>query len=99
MMATFKTFSEYVQQRDGELGGRGPSAPTNWNAASIPNGDLGDDAAAQPTCPDERDRVAERSMFRGLFKAVNPARPVSPTNSRLLASPSRTRLKSQIIGK
>jgi hypothetical protein len=29
--------------------------------------------------------VAERSIMSGLFKVVNPARPVSPMNSRLLS--------------
>jgi hypothetical protein len=46
------------------------------------------------------DPLAERSLFRGLFKAVNPARPVSPTNSRLFATPSRKkRLGSQVMGR
>jgi hypothetical protein len=42
--------------------------------------------------------VAERSITGGMFKAVNPARPVSPTNSRLFALPGRKRFKSQIMG-
>jgi hypothetical protein len=33
--------------------------------------------------------MAERSVFRGPFKVVNPARPASPLNSRLLASPAK----------
>ncbi len=53
----------------------------------------------EPGIPGGRDQVAERSIFRGMFKAVNPARPVSPINSRLLASPFRKRLKSQIMGR
>jgi hypothetical protein len=42
--------------------------------------------------------VDERSITGGMFKAVNPARPVSPTNSRLFALPGRKRFKSQIMG-
>jgi hypothetical protein len=42
--------------------------------------------------------VAERSITGGMFKAVNPARPVSPTNSRLFALPARKRFKSQVMG-
>jgi hypothetical protein len=42
--------------------------------------------------------VAERSITGGMFKAVNPARPVSPTNSRLFALPGRKRFKSQVMG-
>ena len=49
-----------------------------------------------------QDQVAGTSIFRGLFKnpfkAVNPSRPVSPNNSRLLASSARKRLKSQVMG-
>jgi hypothetical protein len=42
--------------------------------------------------------VAERSIMRGFFKAVNPSRPISPTNSRLLALPGQRRIKSQVMG-
>lgn len=42
--------------------------------------------------------VAERSITGGMFKAVNPARPVSPTNSRLFDLPGRKRFKKQIMG-
>ncbi len=43
--------------------------------------------------------VAERSVMGGIFKAVNPSRPVSPTNSRLFALPGRKRFKSQVMGR
>jgi hypothetical protein len=44
--------------------------------------------------------MAERSVFRGLFKVVNPARPASPLNSRLLASPAKKkRPGSQVMGR
>jgi hypothetical protein len=43
--------------------------------------------------------VAERSITGGMFKAVNPARPISPTNSRLLSFPGQRRIKSQIMGR
>jgi hypothetical protein len=53
--------------------------------------------------PSEQDRgrapVAERSLMRGVFRAVNPARPVSPTSSRLLAGPFPRKFKSQVIGR
>jgi hypothetical protein len=53
-----------------------------------------------PSGPDRgRAPVAERSLMRGVFRAVNPARPVSPTNSRLLAGPFPRKLKSQVIGR
>ncbi len=42
---------------------------------------------------------AERSVTAGMFKAVNPARPVSPTNSRLLSPTVGKRFKSQVIGR
>jgi hypothetical protein len=43
--------------------------------------------------------MAERSVFRGLFKAVNPARPASPLNSLLLTSPAKKkRPGSQVMG-
>jgi hypothetical protein len=42
--------------------------------------------------------VDERSITGGMFKAVNPSRPVSPTNSRLFALPGRKRFKSQVMG-
>ena len=43
--------------------------------------------------------AGRRSPFRGLFKVVNPARPASPLNSKLLASPWKKRLKGQVMGR
>lgn len=43
--------------------------------------------------------VDESKLMPGLGKAVNPARPASPLNSRLLASPFRKRFSSQVVGK
>ncbi len=43
--------------------------------------------------------VAERSLMGGIFKAVNPARPISPMNSRLLSPATQKRFKSQVIGR
>jgi hypothetical protein len=43
--------------------------------------------------------VVERSLMSGMFKAVNPARPVSPMNSRLLSPFGKKRFKSQVIGR
>jgi hypothetical protein len=48
--------------------------------------------------PFRRD-VSERSITAGMFKAVNPARPVSPVNSRLLSGPFPRKLKSQVVGR
>ena len=44
------------------------------------------------------DPVAERSLYP-LLGAVNPARPVSPMNSKLLAMPGRRKLKGQVMGR
>jgi hypothetical protein len=85
-MENFMSFAEYLGQRDEARGSFVPS----------PTGD--GDAPDLPMVPGDPDPVSERSMFRGVFKAVKPARPASPTNSRLLASPSRKRLGSQVIG-
>jgi hypothetical protein len=57
-----------------------------------------------PDAMDDGAQVEVRSLFgnpfKGVFKAVNPARPVLPSNSRLLASPFRKkRLKSQVMGR
>ncbi|QDV35663.1 hypothetical protein [Tautonia plasticadhaerens] len=43
--------------------------------------------------------TGRRSTTHGLIGPVNPARPVSPTNSRLLASPFRRRLRGQVVGR
>ena len=56
--------------------------------------------AEAPAGPDHgQDRVEGRSLFRGLYKAVNPARPISPTNSRLLSLPGQKRIKGQVMGR
>jgi hypothetical protein len=57
-------------------------------------------SAAEPPDPDQGSTpVDERSLMGGIFKAVNPARPVSPMNSRLLSPPIQKRFKSQVIGR
>jgi hypothetical protein len=43
--------------------------------------------------------LAERSITGGMFKAVNPARPVSPTNSRLFSLPGQKKIKIQVMGR
>ena len=56
--------------------------------------------ANEPAEPDRvPDPVAERSITGGMFKAVNPARPVSPLNSRLLSGPFPKKLKGQVVGR
>ncbi len=61
------------------------------------------DGCEPPWEPEEDvagEALAERrSPFRGLFKVVNPARPVSPLNSKLLASPREKRLNGQVMGR
>lgn len=103
-MESYKTFAEFLDQRDAI--GRG----TDTSPASMEDGWI--DPPGEPTTGDDptqpgsgvdRDQVFERSrfsgLFKGLFKVVNPARPASPLNSRALASPFRKRLKSQVMGK
>jgi hypothetical protein len=51
---------------------------------------------AEPGCEPP---VAERSIMAGMFKVVNPSRPVSPVNSRLLSFPGQKRIKSQVMGR
>jgi hypothetical protein len=96
--------SEYLAQRDAEdrsaAGSSSSSGGCDTSAAS--ETDQGNDAACRDmvnALGRYRGHVSERSMFRGVFKAVNSARPASPTNSRLLASPFRKRLKSEVIGR
>ncbi len=48
---------------------------------------------------DREVQVDERLFPRGMFKAVNPSRPVSPLNSRDLASPHKKTFKSQVVGR
>jgi hypothetical protein len=99
VMGCFRTFGEYLEQRGFPARDAVPAdavgvgAEADWTGHPRPDpGILGDGG-----------HVSERSLFRnpfkGVFKAVNPARPVSPTNSRLVASPARRRLGSQVIGR
>ncbi len=94
-MDNFQTFAEFLAQRDTDTStvvvgteGTGPVEEP------VTGGD-----PDRPGIPTARDQVAERSIFRGMFKAVNPARPISHLNSRLLASPFRKRYRSQIMGR
>jgi hypothetical protein len=96
----FQTFTEFLRLRDGDRRATDPTLP-------VPCGDMVEPTTSDdPTHPGrsvDRDQVSERSrfsgLFKGLFKVVNPARPASPTNSRLLASPFKRKLKSQVMGK
>jgi hypothetical protein len=96
-MRHFKSFAEYVEQRAADhrddpesiaSGGEPILALDGWANGGSP-----------PSSATSCGQVAEPSLFRGLFKAVNPARPASPTSSRLLASPFRRRFKSQVVGR
>jgi hypothetical protein len=80
-----------------------PMSPSNcWRECG---GSCRRSGVGWPDVAGDEGRVQERSIFSGLFKnpikAVNPARPVLPTNSLLLASHFRRkrRLKSQNIGR
>ena len=54
----------------------------------------------RPEMPGQQARpVTVRKLIPGWGKAVNPARPVTPFNSKLLASPDRKRLKSQVVNR
>jgi hypothetical protein len=103
-MMGYKTFSEYLEHRDaGVRSAAGSPSLPDYDGSSAADEPARRDDAACPGVIDaigrNRGHVSERSMFRGVFKSVNPARPASPTNSRLLASPFRRQLKSQVIGR
>ena len=99
-MGDFQTFAEFLAQRDAERRAAGPSPAMvgPGGAGPVEEPASGGDPA-HPGILCARDQVAERSITRGMFKAVNPARPVSPLNSRLLASPFRKRFRSQVMGR
>ncbi len=83
-MRCYPSFLEYLEWRSGIGDERDPPRGLE--------GDVSSESLAERRSP-------FRGLFRGVFKAVNPARPISPTNSRLLAPPSRKRLKSQVVGR
>jgi hypothetical protein len=99
-MNGYKTFAEFLEQRRAGSRRGAPDAREFAPPTESPTRyDLPDPEAVGGEGPVE-ERSSFRNPFRGVFKAVNPARPVLPTNSRLLASPFRKRrLKSQVIGK
>jgi len=99
-MGDFQTFAEFLEQREAErrAADSGPAVDGFWGTESSEEPGIGGRPARQGITGG-RDQVAERSIFCGLFKAVNPARPVSPLNSRLLASPFRKTFKSQVMGR
>jgi hypothetical protein len=103
-MNGYKTFSQYLEQRDGVNDAASqPRRPDARGLKPVAGSRLHDDTRQSYTAGHEG-QVEERSVlgniFKSPFKAVNPARPVSPTNSKLLASPFRKqRLRSQVIGR
>ena len=103
-MSGYKSFSEFLEQRDAaNYAARQSSGPDAGGFDPVARSRFHDDSPQSDTAGNEG-QVEARSMFGSLFKspfkAVNPARPVSPTNSRLLASPfGKRRLRSQVIGK
>jgi hypothetical protein len=96
VMRNFQSFAEFLEQRDPERCVTDPSQPVPRGERIAP---MTGSERDEPDIPGGRDQVAERSMFRGMFKAINPARPVSPLNSRLLATPLRKRFRPQVIGR
>ncbi len=82
-MRCYPSFLEYLEWRSGVGDEGGPPRGLEWGVSG--------EALAERRSP-------FRGLFRGVFKAVNPARPASPLNSRLVASPYHRRLKSQIMG-
>jgi hypothetical protein len=96
----FQTFTEVLKLRDGNRRATDRTLPVPVGDMVVP---MTGDAPTHPGRSADQDQVSERSrfsgLFKGLFKAVNPSRPLSPTNSRLLSSPFRKRHKSQVMGK
>src|ERR1700675_243174 len=79
-MGIYKTFAEYLEQRDILHPSTDPSRMIGGDDKIMPTGcDLPEtNAAGNPH------HIPQQPMFRGLFKVVNPARPVFPTKSRVL---------------
>jgi hypothetical protein len=104
-MSGYMTFGEYLAQRDAALRRGAQPPPLDARGLDPGAGTPIGDHLSDPEVAGDGGRVEERSIFSGLFKnpikAVNPSRPVLPTNSLLLASPfnKKRRLKSQIIGR
>jgi hypothetical protein len=85
-MGNFMTFAEYLERRGAYLR---PFDPAH----------AGDRATFfevldYPRVPDDSDRVSLRPILRGGPQGGDPARPISPISSRLLATPDRKRLKA-----
>jgi hypothetical protein len=104
-MKLYMGFTEYLERRDAariaDLQSSSPGArETDPGTGSPTHHNLPDPEAAVDEGQVEA-RALFGALFKSPFKAVNPSRPVLPTNSLLLASPFRRkrRLKSQIIGR
>ncbi len=69
------TFAEFLKQREPGRERTGP-VPGVADDRNI-EGPTIDGDAVHPGSQDDRDRLAVRSMLRGLFKAVNPVCPLS----------------------
>src|SRR5947207_1252246 len=99
-----ETFSQYLERRDAVIRHASVERPVSTHLEPRATDDaMGaidpDDPSAMSDPVYQPDHLGERSLFRGVFRAVNPARPASPSNSRLLASPFRKRLGSQVVGR
>jgi hypothetical protein len=99
-----ETFAQILWRRDAAIRPAGVVRPASTELGPHATGDT--TGAIAPDDPRALDdpvhrpgHLGERSLFRGVFRAVNPARPARPVNSRLLASPFRRRLKGQVIGR
>jgi hypothetical protein len=104
-MNGYPTFSEYLEQRDAARLCAALPMPPDARGIDPGTGSPTHDNLEEPEVAGDEGQVEQRSIFGALFKnpfkAVNPSRPVLPTNSLLLASPFRRkrRLKSQVVGR
>jgi hypothetical protein len=103
-MSGYQTFGEFLGRREAaNRAGWRPWAPGSRESDLAARSRLPCDLP-EPDAARGGGHVDERSVFGDLlkspFRAVNPSRPVLPTNARLLASPLRTkRLESQVVGR
>jgi hypothetical protein len=94
----FLTFIEFLEQRASDQGDSFATMPLGARRGQSRTGSV-TDAPWVDFRSAHGSQVDERLFPRGMFKAVNPSRPVSPLNSRDLGSPHRKRFKSQVIGR
>jgi hypothetical protein len=104
MMNGYISFNEFLEQRDAACRADTPTSPLGARGIEPVAGSATRYVLREPEAAGDEGQIEARSIFGKFFKspskAVNPSRPVLPTNSRLLASPFRKkRLKSQVVGR